>query len=724
LALWALWRTPILANIVVCYLLAWSIHNYSPLGQFIEQNGEKLRSKLISASIVSFALVFQFLLTHAKPLFQNELFAFVAESASDRWYLENKTIIAPRVLSLDHPQSFYIYAPNAKELGLRLDSNTATISALALGHNLFRADVNPKRLSMTHVRSGIHEIELLVDDKIDQHEMLIVQPRTHPKKFSALPQNGIVAAVSESTDELLILRRNGTLVRSPVQDGPSDCAFIDRKGTIAVSHRYSDELWILESRKGMTNKQIKLYGPQTSLAVSPERTHLAIAIRGNSTGIQMLALPRFNTTSFIDLEFEPDWIGFGDDSDTLIMSDRRNASLHRYRRTGRNWKAVAPVLKLKRPAVTHRLSPDRQKLYLAVTDHHSDTDSDSEQNHYIQDQIVTVDLKAWQIRDRIVSFGAKHVDGAPRLHGASPISIDFADHDKMAIVFAGTDEVWFVDTSTETGPLTRSVSLSAPAPQGVASLGRGIWAIFYPASGTIHVINENGRVLRRYDLEPQEKLVASDPYALEVRKGEEYFYEATRAGASCQSCHLNADSDYAQHEIGQGRAAPTLSARGAGFTAPFLRGASYPSISSLEHVVLDILGGYSRPRAQRGEKIETFVNSLTRLPPDREISDSDYKKGLDAFVKAKCNTCHSFPYFTNLQQVSESFLFPDRNAEFAWLDTPTLLSVSTSPPYLYDGRAHTLREVLFKYNKSNRHGDIAALSDLEKNVLVKFLEAL
>ena len=72
----------------------------------------------------------------------------------------------------------------------------------------------------------------------------------------------------------------------------------------------------------------------------------------------------------------------------------------------------------------------------------------------------------------------------------------------------------------------------------------------------------------------------------------------------------------------------------------------------------------------------------------------------------------------------ESFLFPDRNAEFSWLDTPTHLSVSTGPPYLYDGRARTIPEVLFKFNKSNRHGDVAALSDLEKNALVKFLEAL
>ncbi len=57
-------------------------------------------------------------------------------------------------------------------------------------------------------------------------------------------------------------------------------------------------------------------------------------------------------------------------------------------------------------------------------------------------------------------------------------------------------------------------------------------------------------------------------------------------------------------------------------------------------------------------------------------------------------------------------------------DTPTLLGVYRTAPYLHHGVAKTLTEVLTKYNKDDRHGKTSHLSKQEVADLAEFLKAL
>ena len=57
-------------------------------------------------------------------------------------------------------------------------------------------------------------------------------------------------------------------------------------------------------------------------------------------------------------------------------------------------------------------------------------------------------------------------------------------------------------------------------------------------------------------------------------------------------------------------------------------------------------------------------------------------------------------------------------------DTPTLLELWRSGPYLHDGSAPTLRDVLTTRNPENRHGRTAQLTPEQINDLVAFLESL
>jgi cytochrome c peroxidase len=58
------------------------------------------------------------------------------------------------------------------------------------------------------------------------------------------------------------------------------------------------------------------------------------------------------------------------------------------------------------------------------------------------------------------------------------------------------------------------------------------------------------------------------------------------------------------------------------------------------------------------------------------------------------------------------------------IDTPTLRFLYDSPPYLHDGSASTLREVLTTANPNDKHGFTSQLSEMELADLIAFLLTL
>jgi len=57
-------------------------------------------------------------------------------------------------------------------------------------------------------------------------------------------------------------------------------------------------------------------------------------------------------------------------------------------------------------------------------------------------------------------------------------------------------------------------------------------------------------------------------------------------------------------------------------------------------------------------------------------------------------------------------------------DTPSLIEVYRTAPYLHDGRAATLKDVLTKHNKLGGHGKVKGLNPSEIDDLVEYLRSL
>lgn len=260
-------------------------------------------------------------------------------------------------------------------------------------------------------------------------------------------------------------------------------------------------------------------------------------------------------------------------------------------------------------------------------------------------------------------------------------------------------------------------------PYGIANLGHGNWCFSSPASSSIHVVNSNGQT-KRHDLTTKLK-----PVDLLRQNGHATLYEATNSGISCQSCHLKGDHDGNQHNIGQILRA-TMTIRGVSGTAPYFRTAAYKNLDSIHQISNGLLRGYKRSaKYNRTEALASYIDHLPRRVNPYTLSDSDsmrMKKGYASFLKASCQQCHQAPAFSNFSQVPAKMVFPDHwsGSKDQLLDVPSLLLLSNRSSYFVNNRTKDLNEVIRKDNALNTHGNTDALSEMEKQDLVYFLERI
>jgi YVTN family beta-propeller protein len=99
--------------------------------------------------------------------------------------------------------------------------------------------------------------------------------------------------------------------------------------------------------------------------------------------------------------------------------------------------------------------------------------------------------------------------------------------------------------------------------------------------------------------------------------------------------------------------------------------------------------------------------------------------------EVNCAACHNGPYYTDsslkkpfkLHDVGTGTDDPTEKMGPKY-DTPTLLGIYRTPPYLHHGKAKTLRDVLTTCNKGDKHGKTSHLKPREIDDLVEFLKSL
>lgn len=126
-----------------------------------------------------------------------------------------------------------------------------------------------------------------------------------------------------------------------------------------------------------------------------------------------------------------------------------------------------------------------------------------------------------------------------------------------------------------------------------------------------------------------------------------------------------------------------------------------------------------------------FTLSPHAPAPGKLSAAAERGRQLFASDAVGCIKCHGGPYYTDstltkpfkLHDVGTGTQDPSEKMGPLY-DTPTLLGVYRTAPYLHHGKAATLRDVLTTANVGDRHGKTSHLNQTQLDDLVEFLQAL
>ncbi len=237
--------------------------------------------------------------------------------------------------------------------------------------------------------------------------------------------------------------------------------------------------------------------------------------------------------------------------------------------------------------------------------------------------------------------------------------------------------------------------------------------------------------------------LATDPRPAIEKRGQRLFMVSRPETLSrdrwmtCGSCHLDGGND-GQTWLGEPlgpRNTPIL--RGIKGTQPFHWSGDFPRIQDANPFIQAQLGGTGISEADL-QALAAFIESLRPLASPARAPDggltAEAVRGAAVFQRADCVKCHVSPLMTDrqLRDVGTGDPFyevPGGGGKLAEkrggaYKTPPLRELWLTAPYLHDGRAKTLRDVLTTFNTDDRHGRTSGLSERDLSDLEAFLLSL
>ncbi|MDR1897043.1 MAG: beta-propeller fold lactonase family protein [Prevotellaceae bacterium] len=338
-------------------------------------------------------------------------------------------------------------------------------------------------------------------------------------------------------------------------------------------------------------------------------------------------------------------------------------------------------------------------------------------------------------------------------HGAAnPAGICAGEDQKLYIALSGTHELMILDgkllhenlTALFDGStkdayirnkedLSASLSFVSPFKKRIALQGRSPRDVVI-AGDKIIVSSYFSPFLEQISTtanEPSKVLpLGIEPDLDAVRRGELAFYDASicyQQWQSCASCHPDGRIDglnWDQQNDGLGNPKNTKSLLYSHVTPPcMITGVRESAEKAVRNGILHTL------QTTQPETIATDMDDyLKQLKPLESPYLSEYKKkdskqkGKKLFEQSGCILCHSGEYLTDQKKYDVGT--GDGEDKGRLFDTPSLREIWRTAPYLYDGRATTLHEVLTTFNREDKHGVTTNLSKEELDALVLYINTL
>lgn len=298
-----------------------------------------------------------------------------------------------------------------------------------------------------------------------------------------------------------------------------------------------------------------------------------------------------------------------------------------------------------------------------------------------------------------------------------------AEGRRLYVVNAGSDDLSVLDLETGQAIAHRDVGSN---PRGIVLTDDGKKAfISNRVSHDVTVIDlpSNKEIAR--------VTVTEDQRPARVQRGQALFFSSARPEISrdrwisCASCHFDGGIDGRTWNTPRGPR-NTQALFNVHETAPLHWSADRATVQEFQKTIINEMGGTGLSPAELDD-LAAYVKSL-RLRPnpnvqaDGSISPAAKRgQGLFEAAKTQCATCHPAPLYTDrkLHDVSTGAGSGEKLGPA--FDTPSLRGIYATAPYLHDGSAATLKDVLSTRNAGDRHGVTSHLTAQEIDDLVAFL---
>ncbi len=265
----------------------------------------------------------------------------------------------------------------------------------------------------------------------------------------------------------------------------------------------------------------------------------------------------------------------------------------------------------------------------------------------------------------------------------------------------------------------------------------GPTGLAFMADGSVAVWSFLDRRVSTLDYAAIDEELAPTVLPEDVERGRHLFYSATDGrmaadggGVSCSTCHFDGRNDGNSWDLENGpRSTPSLAGL-VSATAPVTWEGDVQTV--IEEALLTSTGRMGGTLEEYdAADVAAFIDwpPLPAVEVDELLADR-VALGAGVFFRPEvgCGTCHSGAYYTDGQAYDllprGSIASPTLGFDPVMpmpIDTPTLLGLSRTAPYLHDGRAATLDEVL---TETEGLGDVTGLTEDGRAALLDFMRAL
>lgn len=574
-------------------------------------------------------------------------------------------------------------------------SPTALV-ADAAGKTLYVAEFTANKVAEVDAATGAVRREIVLPD---------------PPSGLALSADGkklfVTGAAPKGSVHVLDLASGKVIASTPVGHTPLSPVLSPDGRRLYVCNQFNNEVAVLDCGSGKVESRIKVIREPMAAAITPDGSRLVVAnqlpdARANADEVAAsvtLIDTATGTTTHIEL---PN--GATDLEGACMAPD----GAHAY--------------------VTHILARYQQPT------------TQLERGWMNTNALSIIDMKAGTLLATVL---LDSVD----LGAANPWGVACsADGASICVAHAGTHEVSVIDRTAMHKKIAaapskdavaddlaflvdvrRRVRLGGLGPRGIVVVGGKAFTTEYfsDSIGVVDLKTPSAGAAPSWPLGERQPMT-------QIRQGELAFHDATRCfqhWQSCISCHPGVRADALNWDLmndGLGNPKNTRSMLLAHKTPPVM---SLGVRANAEHAVRAGFRfiQFTVPEDEITLAVDEYLKSLQPVSSphlvDGKLSPKQ-EKGKALFTSAGCVTCHAPPLYSNLKlyDVGTTTEGMDKDKE---VDTPTLIEVWRTAPYLHDGRARTLHEVFSKEgNPLQLHGKAHKLSAEELDALIAYVLTL